>query len=144
VSALGGLVNLPMAGSVAAGFLTARIAPNLVQKVWPGAPVVGPMSYLVRVGGTLVVAYAVKNFVKKRNLALGIATGGIAYVLYDMANTYLLPKIGLAGLGADTDYLTIDDINRMGVPGDISGYVPESTLSGYQPESDFIDEALAA
>jgi len=140
----GSLVNIQSAAYVTVGFVTARIAPNLIQKVWPGAPSVGPLSYAVRIAGTLAVAYAAKMVTKKNDIAVGIATGGLAYVLYDAANTYLLPKIGLAGLGADADYLTIDDINRMGVPGGVSGYIPETALSGYQPESAFIDEALAA
>lgn len=150
IGALGGLINLPMAGSIAAGFMAARIAPNMVQKVWAGVPTIGPVSYVVRVGATLGLAYAVKTFLKQRDLALGIATGGLAYVFYDLANTYLLPKIGLAGVGYDDAYLTMSEIDRIDAigpdpEGGIAGYLTAG-MAGYNETANtgFTDEALAA
>ena len=147
IGALGGLINLPMAGSIAAGFMVARIAPNMVQKVWAGAPTTGPISYVVRAGATIGVAYVVKTYLKQRELALGIATGGLAYVLYDLANEYLLPKIGLAGIGYNDAYMTmseLDDIEARGADPGVSGYI-DTGVAGYESSHvGLLDEALAA
>jgi hypothetical protein len=145
---LGGLINLQGAGAVAAGFITARMAPNLISKVWPGVPTTGPLSYLVRAGATILVAYGIKTLTRKTDLAKALATGGLGYILYDVANTYLLPKIGLSGLADDGPYMTMSELDRIGVSGyehdysgAFAGYIPDSGVSGY---TDITDDALAA
>jgi len=145
---LGSLIDLQGAGAVAAGFLASRMAPNVISKVWPGVPTTGPMSYAVRAGATILVAYGVKTLTKKTALAKSIAMGGLGYILYDMANVYLLPKIGLSGLYDNGSYMTMSELDRIGISGyetdysgAFAGYEPDSGVSGY---TDITDDALAA
>lgn len=127
---LGGITNmidLKGAAFVAGGIVLAKAAPKLIQKVWAGAPQEGVMVYAERVAVTLAAAFAVKTFLKSPSGANQLAVGGLGYVLYDIANEYLLPQIGLAGLTQD-DWVTTQDISEM------SGYQPQATgISTYVP-----------
>jgi hypothetical protein len=143
---LGGMIDIQAAAGVTAGFMLARISPNLVSKVWAGAPTTGPVSYVIRIGSTIVAAMAVKTVTKKRELAMSIATGGIAYVLYDLANAYILPKLGLSGMSGYISSQRAPQIAGYGVRGyipdkGVSG-IPVNRMSGYLTSP--LDNALAA
>lgn len=143
---IGSLINIENSAAVAAGFIVSAMAPALVSKVWVNVPRTGPVSYIVRAGSTIMLAYGVNLLTRKKNLAIGIATGGIAYILYDLANYYLLPKLGLSGLYDDKSYLTMSELDQIGVSGyqqdyGVSGYRPDYGVSGY---NDITDEAMAA
>lgn len=127
---LGGITNmidLKGAAYVAGGIILAKAAPKLIQKVWSGAPQEGMMVHVERIALTLAGAYAVKTFLKSPTGAHQIAVGGLGYVLYDLANQFLLPQVGLSGLTQD-DWVTTNDIREL------SGYQPETTgVSTYVP-----------
>jgi len=135
-----GFIHLPTALSVAGGIVTARMAPGLLAKIWPSAPQSGAMGIAVRVGGVLVVSVVAKKVFRSNQIATGIAAGGLGYILFDLANQYLLPQLGLSGLGSNYDYLTRRDLNAIG----LSDYrLAPRSLSGVSPYEP-VDEVLAA
>jgi hypothetical protein len=125
-----GLLGFDFASAawVGTGMLGSKLVPNLVRKyLYAGLPATGPMSYLVRAGGTLVTAYAVK-LVTKNSRAFGlILAGGAAAILVDVVSDYVLPQVGLAGMGNDSALITRADIDMSGT----AGYVDVSDLRGY-------------
>lgn len=132
-----GLVNLKMAAAVAGGYIVARSAPTLIQKVWAGVPTTGIGGNLVRVAGTLAVATVAKMATKSNAIAGGIAAGGIGYVLFQLANEYVLPRIGLAGL-SDDGLVTTGEIDAITMGGVGAYQVRPDTIGTY------IDPVLAA
>lgn len=123
-------IDLPTAAGVTGGLLTARLAPGLIQKAWRGVPTVGPLSYVVRIGSTLVVAYVVRKVSRSAATANAIVVGGVAYVLMDLANRYLLPKLapalGLSGVGT---YVSYRDVQRITGPSAAIRRVPVRALT---------------
>lgn len=135
---LGGITkyfDLKGAAYVAGGIILARSGPKMIQKVWAGAPTTGIGLYALQLGSAVVGAVAVRMLLKSEKGAEQVATGGIGYVLYSLANDYVLPKIGLSGLAAPSNqWLSYEDVQRMsgvrGVHGYRLGtgsYVPAST-----------------
>jgi hypothetical protein len=122
------LIDLKGAAYVAGGIIIAKAGPNLIRKVWPGAPSDGIPGHAVRLGAVLLAATGVRYLLKSASGAQQVAVGGIGYILYDLANQYLLPTIGLAGLTDDGDAVTMQELE------DLRGYQPSSRpMSGYQP-----------
>jgi len=142
---LGGLtsmLDLSTAASVAGGIVVSRLTPGLIAKVWPGVPRVGLPGMAVRLGGVLMVAFGMRSLLGARynRVTAGIVAGGIGYMLYELADQYLLPAVGLSGIGYNS-YVTEGDLRGMG----LSGYrVPNARLSGYQPGQRMVDEVLQA
>jgi len=134
------MLHLPTAASVAGGIFVARLAPELVRKVWAGAPAVGVGGMAVKVGGVLVAAMVAKTVFRSDRIATGLVAGGIGYILFDLAEQYLLPQIGLSGLGNDR-YLTTGELEAMG----LSGYQSANRrVPGYQPgNGETVDSVLA-
>lgn len=124
-----GGIDLTFAASAAGGIVLGKAAPGLIAKVWPGVPQDGLAGTAVRVAAVLAVSIAIRKFLKMPKVANGLITGEIAYEIFTLANQYLLPKIGLAGIGDDNDYLTMSDIDQL----NLSGYVTQADrLSGYE------------
>ncbi len=127
---LGGLTNMidfKGATYVAGGIIAAKAGPNLVRKLWAGAPVEGIGAQAVRLATVLALATGVRYFLGSSQGAQQFAAGGLGYVLYDLANTYVLPQVGLSGLTAESDYVTTAELENL------SGYQPSRALMGYQP-----------
>lgn len=133
---VGNMFDFKGALYIAGGILAAKASPKLIQKVWAGAPTTGIGLYAVQLGGTFIVAQGVKMLMKDAQASKQIMIGGLGYILYNLANDYILPQIGLAGLGDDSSYVTTGELEAMG----ISGYMPTrptiSGMSGYSPSSD--------
>jgi hypothetical protein len=122
-------IDLTFAASAAGGIVLGKAAPGLIAKVWPGVPVDGIGGKAVRIGAVLLSTYVVKKFLKMPKVASGLITGEIAYEIFQLANEYILPKIGLAGVGDDNDYLTMTDIDQL----NLTGYTTAADrLEGYQ------------
>lgn len=142
---IGAMLNLRMALSVAAGILTARMAPGLLQKVWTGAPTTGFGGHAVRMGSVILVGYGVKMVTRSNQFAGGVVAGGIGYILYDMANEYILPKIGLSGYG--DDYATMSELEEVALgryvtKGDPIAQYEGEGMGAYQPG--YGEQVLAA
>jgi hypothetical protein len=115
------------AAYVAGGIVIAKAGPGLLTKIWPGAPTTGFGLYAVQLGSAVAGAMAVKFLLKSPQGAKQVAVGGIGYVLYQLANDYILPKIGLAGFDGMRRYVTGREIAQ------IRGYQPTpARLMGYQ------------
>lgn len=109
---------------VGSGMIGAEVVPMLVRKVYPALPSYGIMGYAVKLGGSLVTAYAVKMVTKsQRNFQLVMA-GGIAMVLVDLFRQYIAPSIGLAG------YNDPISVNELTSDFNLNGYV-DTSMSGY-------------
>jgi len=122
--------DLGAAAWVGVGALGSKAVPKLVAKVWPSIPTTGWAGYAVRAGATLATGYAVK-FATKNNRAFGlILAGGLGMILVDLASDYLLPTLGLSGLGNDRAMISTADLVDAYSPG-FAGYVDQSALSGY-------------
>jgi len=132
-----GTIDLTFAASVAGGLVVADMAPGLIRKVWAGVPTTGFGGTAVRLGSTILVATGVGYFLKSKSVPVGMVAGAIGYELYVLANQYLLPSLGLSGVG---DYMTTGELYRMG----ISGYVPSPTTLGRVGRYMVTDQALAA
>jgi hypothetical protein len=123
--------DLESAAWVGAGMLGSKLVPNLVRKfLFAGLPSAGPMSYLVRAGGTFVTAYAVKMVTGRSKAFPLILAGGLGAILVDVVSDYVLPQVGLAGMGNSTGLISRADIDMSGyadVPGmsnnGMGGYV---------------------
>lgn len=115
-------IDLKGAAYVAGGIILARSGPRLILKVWPGAPQTGFGLYALQLGSAVLGAVVVRMVLKSEKGAEQVATGGIGYVLYSIANDYVLPKIGLAGLSHGANqWLSVDDIQKMGGVPRLSG-----------------------
>lgn len=136
---LGGMtqmINLTTAGGVATGMVVSGLAPGLVNRFWAGMPRGDMLDKVWRVGLTVGGAMIVKKVFRANQFAAGMVAGAVGYELFVLANQYLLPAIGLAGLGAG-DYVTTSELDQIG----LDGYVASSDrLTGYE----MTDEALAA
>ena len=131
---LGGItkfVDVKGALYVAGGILIARTGPKLIGKVWAGAPTSGIGLYVMQLASAIAGAMAVRFALKSEKGAEQVATGGIGYVLYQLANDYVLPQIGLSGFAAPPNrYVSQTDVNRMAGTG---SYVPRIGMSKYVP-----------
>ena len=122
-----GYLDFKGAAYIAGGILLAKTGPKLLLKVWPGAPQTGLGLYGVQLGCAVAGAVAVKMILKSSDGAHKVAVGGIGYVLYQLANDYLLPSVGLSGLSDSGRYVTTNEIQQM------SGYqAAPVAMSGYQ------------
>lgn len=131
---IGAMLNLRMALSVGAGILTAKVGPGLLQKVWAGAPTTGIGGHAVRIGTVMLVGMGVKMVTRSNQFAGGVVAGGIGYILFDLANEYILPKIGLSGY--DSDLVSMNELEDVAM----GRYVPEGNrinldpgMGAYQP-----------
>ncbi len=115
---------------VGVGMLGSAIVPGLVRKVWKTMPGGGMMDYVVKAGGTFVTAFVVKKVTKSsRNFSL-IMAGGLAMIGVDLFRQFVMPKIGLSGLGFfDDSYVYPDELTDV-YGSEISGYVDETGLTG--------------
>jgi len=129
------MIDVKSALYVGGGILAAKIAPGLLVKVWAGAPTSGFGKSAVELAGGFAAATVVKMVTKSSSAANLIMAGAFGYVLYDMANQYLLPKIGLAGLGDDSSYVTRSELQEIGV----EGYrVSPNAIGAYQSSEDLM------
>lgn len=128
---IAGMLNLRLAMAVAAGILTARIAPGLLQKVWAGAPTTGFGGHAVRIGSVVLIGMGVKMVTKSNQFAGGIVAGGIGYILYDMANEFILPKLGLSGYDGDRN-VAMSELEEVGM----GTYVPTGNVIDSQYATD--------
>lgn len=127
------MIDMKSALYVGGGILAAKIAPGLLVKVWAGAPTTGFGKSAVELAGGFAAATVVKMVTKSSSAANLIMAGAFGYVLYDLANQYLLPKIGLAGLGDDSSYVTRSELQEIGV----EGYrVSPNAIGAYQTSSE--------
>ena len=134
-SGITNMVDLKGAAFIGGGILAAKVGPGLVAKVWPGVPTEGFGKTLVQAGSVLLIATGVKAFLKSSQGAHQIAIGGLGYILYDLANQYVLPNIGMAGLADDGNYVTTTEMEEL------SGYQPSGTpLSAYIPSQSRMPE----
>jgi len=135
------MLHLPTAASVAGGIFVARLAPGLISRVWPGVPVSGIGGMAVKVGGVLVAATVAKTVFRSDRIAMGLVAGGVGYILFELAEQYLLPQIGLSGLGGYSRYVTTGELETMG----LSGYeTTRRSMTGYQPGGgETVDSVLA-
>jgi hypothetical protein len=133
---LGGItkfVDVKGALYVAGGILIARTGPKLIGKVWAGAPTTGIGLYVMQLASAVAGAMVVRYALKSEKGAEQVATGGIGYVLYQLANDYVLPQIGLSGIAAPpARFVSTTDLNRMAGTG---SYVPRIGMSKYVPRS---------
>lgn len=142
-SGLMGYFNIKSALSVAGGIITARYGTRIIGMVWPGVPSTGLIGTAVKVGTVVVAAAGLKMLTKNNQVAYSFAAGGIGYCLYELAEQYLLPMIGMSGVGAYTQgeqYLSYDEANDLsGVGGDYSIMQP-----GVGTPPGITDQVLAA
>lgn len=125
------MIDVKSALYVGGGILAAKIAPGLLVKVWAGAPTTGFGRSAVELAGGFVAATVVRMVTKSNQAATLIMAGAMGYVLYDLAQQYVLPSIGLAGLGDDRP-VRMSELQEIGV----SGYrVQPTAMSGYSAES---------
>lgn len=96
------------------GILFATMAPGLLRKVWPSAPASGVTGKLVQAGSIIGLSFAVRKFLKQRNLADGILYGGLGFMLFQSLEQYVMPLIGLSGYTADAAPVAIKDLPGMG------------------------------
>ena len=122
--------DLEAAMWVGVGALGSKALPKLVAKYWPSIPTTGIAGYAVRAGATLAVAYAAKMAFKSQKAFSLILAGGLGYIFVDLATDYLLPAVGLAGLGNDRSMISTSDLVDAYSPG-FAGYVDNTTMSGY-------------
>lgn len=133
------MLNLHTAASVAGGIFVARMTPGLVARVWAGAPVSGVGGMAVKVGGVLIAATVAKTVFRSDRIAVGLVAGGIGYILFDLAEEYLLPRLGLSLSGYGNHY-RYGELENMG----ISGYEgARSAMAAYQPGTETVDSVLA-
>jgi len=126
------LISIKSAVSVGVGITTAHLAPNLIGKVWAGAPTTGIGGAAVRMGTVLVLGTGVKMLMKDNQVAMGIVAGGIGYEVYKFLAENVVPKIGfLSGY----QYIDTGELEQYGV----SGYMPNNNTMGQ-----VIDPVLAA
>lgn len=95
---------------VGIGMIGSDMVPNLVRKAWSGLPSSGPMVYLVRAGGTLATAYAVKMATRSEKNFSMVMAGGLGLILVDLFRMYVAPKIGLSGLAADSSVVYAGEV----------------------------------
>ena len=120
--------------SVASGILTAKYSNKLVSFVWPAVPVTGMMATAVKVATVLAVGFGSKFVgVSARNRNTFIA-GGVGYCLFEIANEYVAPLIGLNGYTVDQSTISYDvDVEPVA-----------SQLSGYAANNQYLDPVIAA
>jgi len=128
-------IDFKGAAYVGGGIILAKAGPKLILKVWPGAPQTGFGLYALQLGSAVLGAVLVRMVLKSEKGAEQVATGGIGYVLYSIANDYVLPKIGLSGLGDPSGrWLSMDDVRKMG--GGVGKYqIGSYSAAGAQPRN---------
>ena len=128
------MLNLGAAVSVAGGILTARLAPGLLQKVWAGAPTTGIGGHAVRMGSVVLIGMGVKMVTRSNQFASSIVAGGIGYILFDLANEFILPTLGLSGYD-EGGYASMNELEKvsMGRYVQSSPSYTDEGLSAYQP-----------
>lgn len=131
-----GMFDIGGALFIGGGILAAKVSPKLIQKVWAAAPTTGIGGYAVKIGGAFLIAQGVRMVTRSAHNAHYIMIGALGSVLYDIANDYLLPTIGLSGLGDDSSYVTAGELRAMG----LSTYMPSrpviSGIGAYNPTAD--------
>lgn len=129
------LISWQTAAGVGVGLFAPSMLVNAVGNyVWSGIPRTGMPGAAVRVGAGLVLGWAAGQWIDRR-IGAGVVAGAIGFELYQLANEYLLPTLGLSGVG---EYITTANANNLGL------YVTAPTgMSGYYQQR-ITDQALAA
>ncbi len=100
LSGLPGLpgLNLKAVAFTAGGAIITRMAPALIEKVWPGVPRTGLMGHAVKIGAAFALSMGVKAVMKDTAAANQVLIGGLAVAVMDIYDEYVAPKLGLTGL----------------------------------------------
>lgn len=117
---------------VGTGICGSELVPSLIRKsVWSGLPSTGPLVYVVKAGGTLITAYAVKMLTRSnRNFQLVMA-GGLAMILVDVFREYAAPRLGLSGYVGNDRLITAGEVQEVYEGGGSAGYVSNDNLAAY-------------
>lgn len=92
--------TLKTAGGMAVGIVLSKYVPsNLITKVWAGVPTTGIGGAAVRVGVGVLASELTRRFLKQSEIANGMLVGVLGYELYQLAAQYVLPSLGLSGMG---------------------------------------------
>ena len=125
IGKISNIFNIKLATGVAIGLFAPNIIVNQVKsRFFAALPNTGLTGTAVRIGAAIVASYATKRFLKQSEIAKGIIAGAVGFELYQMAQTYLLPKLGLSGV--NTYYPTSDAAS-------LNGYESGESLNTYYP-----------
>lgn len=92
--------TLKTASGMAIAIVLSKYVPaNLITKVWSGVPTAGIGGSAVRVGVGVLASELTRRFLKQSEIANGMLVGILGYELYQLAAQYVLPSLGLSGLG---------------------------------------------
>ena len=97
---LAGMFDVQTGLYVGAGILSTSVVPRLVARFAPQIPTTGLPGLGVKLASGFAASYVVKMFVGAHR-AQQVMAGALGSVVVELANTYLLPKLGIAGLGDD-------------------------------------------
>lgn len=122
------MLNLKLATGVAIGLIVPNLLVDQVKtRFFAALPNTGMTGMAVRIGAAVVIGYTTKKFLKQPEIATGIIAGAVGFELFKLAQTHLLPMIGLSGVNT---YYQTSDANGL------SGYeamTPAAGLNTYYP-----------